>query len=148
MFITENWHVILTIGNVIFTDELFHFIPLKNHSTLNTASHMSRYFAILIVTLNATSQISLQAIVACQIESLEVELTCDFVLFFIGEIDFWCPIDAYDMAPDVLYLINAAHDSSHFITQEALNIFAFELLVRLQLSASLTIPVTIWNIVC
>ena len=129
MFFTENWHVVFSICNVVLTDKLFHLVPLENHSTVNTASNMSRNFAVLVVALDAASFISLQAVMASQIESLEVQLTSNLVLLLISEINFWCPVYTNNMGPNVLSLINASHDSLNFITKEALDILALKLLV-------------------
>jgi len=121
---TKNRHIIIVILLIIHVCKFFHFAPLEDHSTFYCASHMSCYLTIFVITLNAAAFLSVQAVVACNIESFQIQDTFNFVLVLIYKVDFRCPVDTDQVCIDILLLINAFHCTFQFSTKEALNISA------------------------
>ena len=108
---------------------------------------MACCLAVLEVALNAAASISLETVVASQIESLQVELASNFGSLIVNEVDLRSPVYADNVGPDVVLLINFLHEALLFVTQEATDVVALQRSVCFQNFAPIAEPLSLWNIV-
>ena len=132
---------------IVFIYKFLHFTPLKNHSTLDSTSHMSSDCAVFIITLNTTSFFSIQAMMASNIKSFKIQLPFNLIFKLIYKVNFWSPINAYQMSEYILLFINAFHSTFYISTKKTFNIRTSIIMILVESDASITEPISLWNFV-
>jgi hypothetical protein len=126
-------HTILRI-----TKFSLHSVPVFDQLQLCSASHMVRFWAVLIVTLNYTTLFSV-AIIARDAFSQFINYATNFSLCLILKPYLRCPIHANDMRPLFFLSINWFNYSVKIRTQNTFNFF-WVLLLFDNNFASCTVP--------
>ena len=144
MLFTENRHIVLLFGKILI-HELFHFVPLENHSGTNSASDMAREGTVLVIALNHASAVSFKAFMACQIKPLQIDRSPNLISFLISKLNFRRPINANNVCPNTLRRINLLHHPLSLVATEALNLITLHHRILLQLHTSLAVPSTCWQ---